>query len=171
MTSTRLKGVTAKKGVPQTPEELNSALGAYFSAKRKLKGLKSRLDERIKKVKDQYGLKMKSISAEVEELKQNITSYSESHRAELTADGTKHAKFSHGTVRWQLGNWTHIVSTSDNDVIAELERTGRGEYVIIDKRLDAQALIRDRDQLGDVEGLSFKREERFYIDPPKGKKA
>ena len=171
--SPKPKGVTARKGVPQTRDELNSALGSYFSIKGQLKSLKTRLDARLKKIKDQYAAKMKPLEAEVNGLREGITTFCEAHRMELTADGIKSEKFPHGIVGWRHGNWAHVVTTSDDEVIAELEKMGLGdEYVVTKKELNAQRLIQDRESLGErVPGLKFKREERFYIERPKAKKA
>jgi len=168
-----VKGLPIKKEVPQNPEELNEALGKYFSAKRKLKGLKTRLGARLQKIKDQYGLKMKPVEEEIKMLSEGIQISSEAHRAEFTADGTKSRKFRNGTVGWRLGNWKHIISTSDEEIIAQLKEKGLyDKYVIVTEELDVQKLVRDRDALrGQIDGLSFDQEERFYIDPPKAKKA
>jgi len=171
---TKPRGEAARSGVPQTRDELNSALRSYFSVRGRLRVLKTRLDARLQGIKDQYAAKMRPLQAEENALREGITVFSEAHRAELTADGTKSEQFPQGIVGWRYGNWAHEVSTSDDEVIAALEGMGLGDkYVITPKKeLNAQLLIRDREVLGDsVPGLGFKRGERFYIDPPKKAKA
>jgi phage host-nuclease inhibitor protein Gam len=169
MSPTPAKGVTAKKGVPQTLEEINAALGEYFSFKRRLKALKSRLDDRIKKIRDQYGIKMKPLKSNEEALAEAIQTSCEARRAELTSGGAKSHKFPHGTVGWRLGNWAHSITTSEAEVIDQLEKMGLDDdYVVVKKELNAERLIQDREKIADeVEGLSFTQEERFYINPPK----
>lgn len=173
MSTREVKGVLAKKGVPQTDDELNQALGLYFSAKRRWQNLKTRLDDRLKKVKDQYGLKMKPVKAEEDELANNIATYSEAHRAELTADGPKHRVFPNGIVGWRKGGWSHKITTSEAEVIAELKKKGLYDtYVIVTEKLDVQKLVRDRGKIGNtVAGFKILQVERFYIDPPKDKKS
>ena len=168
MSPTQVKGLPTKHHVPQTDEELNAALGAYFSLGGRLAVLKTRLDGRLKKIKDQYAAKAKPLEGEKNELAEGIQTASEARRTEFTADGTKSRQFAHGIVGWKLGNWKHLISTSDDEVIAALEKAGLGEYIVVEKRLNVQRLIQDRAKLN-IAGLSFEQEERFYINPPKAK--
>jgi phage host-nuclease inhibitor protein Gam len=164
--------VTAKSGVPQNRDELNEALGNYFSVKRRLAAVKSRLEERIKKLKEQYAPRIKPLADDEKALHDAIQTHCEGHRAEYTADGIKSEMLPNGTIGWRLGNWTHRIATSEDGVIAELERLGLVDrYVVRRPTLNIELLIRDRDELPKIEGLEIFREERFYIAPPKAKKA
>lgn len=161
----------AKKGkqlqwVPQSREEVNTAIGEIGTLTRDRTVLEAEMNAKISAIQAEYGEQVAPLNARIELLSNGVSSWCQMYRPQLTQDGqVKFHDFATGRVNWHFTPWSVAVRGVE-EVIKLLRRKRLSRYLRTKVEIDKASLLKDREKLdGKIEGITFKQEEVFSISP------
>lgn len=154
------------KQVPQTLQQVDSAVQEIGVLERRLSDIEGELAEQVAKLQHAAAAGTQPLGAQLAQLREGVQAFAETHRDELTKKSKTVKLPSGGELKWRLRPPRLVVSAAAMKVIETLERKGFPEFVRIEKKLDKEALKKEPDTVKKIPGLSIKHgDEEFIIKP------
>lgn len=155
---------------PQSLDEASALLGEIGQLESELEQIKIDLKSEIAFATSAAVEKSTPIKDELDEKLTALEVYATAHKTTLIPDPKKKKSVTvpTGVFGWRTGNWCPIFKSKEI-LLATLEKLGLGKYIKTIKELDLQGLVKDRDKLPEIPGLTFDKPERFYATPNKPK--
>lgn len=153
--------------VPQTDDDARRQIRELGDAQRELTRLKTQLDDKIAKLKQQFGEKSDPLKATVKQLTKGLRTYCESHRDRLTDGGkVKSHNFTTGVVSWRHRPPSVKISGDQDALIADLFRADLGQFVETSHKISREAILKDPEAVAKFSAISVgSAGEQFAIEP------
>ncbi len=147
-------------------DELLESIGDVIN---KLEIQENQLNERIKKVKGEFGDKIDELTKRRDDLAGQLAGLAKQHRKELVEPGTKMISLRHGQIRWRRSPRALEVEDHEAIIIERIRRLrGLRTFTRVGKRtLDKTKLKAAPGFVTRVKGLKITQTEDLVIDPAK----
>lgn len=164
-TTKRLKIAAAEIDIPQSREEVSSAIRAIGELQRERERIQAEMNDKLAAVRADYEAQAKPHADRISELTRGVGTWCEANRAVLTRDGrTKTARFASGEVSWRTRP-PSVVVRGKEAVIDTLKRLGLQRLLRVKEDIDKDAVLRERDAITAIRGLSISQREDFVVKP------
>lgn len=101
----------------------------------------------------------------IQQLFDAIYAYGQSHRQELTEDGKKKTvSLPSGEIFWRR-NPPSVSIRNVEQVVAACEKMGLGRFIRLKKEPDKEAMLKEPNVAGNIQGVAIKQDEEFGVKP------
>lgn len=154
------------RSVPQTLAEADVCALELGRRRQQAQEKALKLEEKIRQLREVAALSDDPNNTRIEQLEEDLQSFAEAHRDELTEGKSKTIVLpSGGELQWR--NKPPELAVSHNvtlkTIIATLEKRGYGRFVRVKKELDKNSLKREPELVKTIRGLSIEQHEQFII--------
>jgi phage host-nuclease inhibitor protein Gam len=166
MSKKKIKADAVTHWVPADRDQVNEAIAEMGRLQRERVRIESEMNDEIAKVKARYDADAKPMGARIAELAKGVKLYCEANRAALTKEGrVKFHEFASGVVKWRLTPWA-VNLKNVAEVMSLIKAKGLLQYIRTKEEIDKEALLADRETLGDsIKGVTIGQKEEFTIEP------
>lgn len=170
MRKKRIKADAVAHWVPRDRDEVNEAIAELGRCQRERERINTMMNDRIAEVKAEHDSAAKPYGERISELTRGVHLWCEANRAQLTNEGrVKFHEFATGVVKWRLTPWSVGLSRVA-EVLGLLKAAGKEKYIRTSETVDKEALLADREQIGDsIRGIAFRQKEEFSVVPHESK--
>ena len=162
----RSKTLTTNYPVPQDDSEARSAILEVGQAQRKIVRLEAELNDKVAKLKDQYGAKADVHRARVTELTEGLRMFCEANRARLTRDGkVKHHKFDTGEISWRFRP-ARVGLRGVEKIIEQVKEAGLTKFLRVKEEVNKEAMLEDRETALGITGVTIGSDGEDFIVTP-----
>lgn len=132
---------------------------------RTLDSLEAAMNDQLAAVKQHFEEKAGPIRDGVRRHADGIRVYCETNRTALTKDGrTKTVRFETGTVAWRMTP-PRVVIRQAKKVLEALKAAKLKRFIRTKEEIDKEAILRDREAVADIKGISIGQREELVIKP------
>lgn len=170
MSKKKIKADAVTHWVPADRDQVNAAIAEIGMLQRERVRLEVEMNDELEAVRARYNAKTKPMGERITELGKGVKLWCEANRATLTKDGrVKFHEFATGIVKWRLTPWA-VTLKNVGEVLALLKAKGLTQYIRTKEEIDKEALLADRESLGDsIKGVRIGQKEEFSIEPSASK--
>jgi phage host-nuclease inhibitor protein Gam len=147
-------------------DQVNEAIAEMGTLQRERVRIEAAMNDKLAAVKARYEALAKPKGDRINELGLGVKLWCEANRATLTKDGrVKFHEFATGVVKWRLTPWA-VSLKNVAEVLALIKAKGLTQYIRTKEEIDKEALLADRETLGDsIKGVRIGQKEEFSIEP------
>lgn len=151
--------------VPKSLDEAAEFLRQIGEKQRDIDTIKSGLNVKVDKLKDEAMANAKPHQDKVSKLVEGLFAYAESHRDELTDGGKrKTVEVPTGTFGWRMT--PPSVSLRDvESILKSLKSLALQRFIRIKEQVDKEAMLREPETAKTVKGVSISQHEEFVAKP------
>lgn len=166
MTTTQV--VTKKLQVPQNEDEATASLAEIGRLEREIETKELIAKEKIAAVVQKADAEVRPLADELQIRRENLSTFAQAHRKELTADGKKKTiAWSSGKIGWE---WTRPSlqlekGVSSKDLLATLKALQLGQFVRTKEEPNRVAMLDNKAVALTVPGVKIIQREYFTIAP------
>lgn len=159
-----------QKAARLTREDIEASVRELCIASVRLDEEQARMNMELAAVRERYEPQMAALSATADEEAERIRAWADAHPDEFAT--RKSIAMVHGTLGYRVGQpaLKTIRGVTWDKVLAIL-RAHLPNYIRIKEEVDKEALLADRETLGDENlktlGLRVEQAERFFVEPNK----
>jgi phage host-nuclease inhibitor protein Gam len=166
MSKKKIKAEAVTHWVPADRDQVNEAIAEMGTLQRERVRIEAAMNDKLAAVKARYEALAKPKGDRIAELALGVKLWCEANRATLTKDGrVKFHEFATGVVKWRLTPWA-VSLKNVAEVLALLKAKGLTQYIRTKEEIDKEALLADRESLGDsIKGVRIGQKEEFSIEP------
>jgi phage host-nuclease inhibitor protein Gam len=151
--------------VPKDQNEANKLIAKIGINQRKIEVINQRINERIERIKSEIAEQMKDLSDEITDDVEGLFAYAEANRDDLTDGGrTKTVKLPNGELAWRTTPPAVSIRGSQT-VLATFEKLGLQQFIREKKEVDKEAILRERELIEGIKGISISQKEEFVVKP------
>ena len=162
----RSKTLTTNYPVPQDDSEARSAILEVGQAQRKIVRLEAELNDKVAKLKEQYGAKADVHRARVTELTEGLRMFCEANRARLTRDGrVKHHKFDTGEISWRHRP-AKVTLKGIDQILERIREAGLTRFIRVKEEINKEAMLEDRENAVGITGVTIGSDGEDFIVTP-----
>lgn len=157
--------LSSKKSVQKAIKDL----GDYQREHLRIETLKN---DEIAKIAHNYSDALDDLQSKIVNLQEGIQAYCESNRDDLTQNGKiKTVNFETGEAGWRKDP-PSVRVTKEAEVITSLEKLGLEQFIRVQKKVNKDAVLLDKETAKSVAGISINDgSEKFFIVPFENKSA
>ena len=162
----RRKTAALTAPVPQDDDQARAQIREIGDLERQQTRLQTQLDDKIAKLKQEFGDKAGPLKARLTALETGLQTYCEAHRDRLTRAGkVKSHDFITGEVKWRTKP-PRVKLTGVTDVIDRLQTAGFVQFLRQKVEPNKEAMLDDPDLAETIDGISIiSGEEEFIVEP------
>jgi phage host-nuclease inhibitor protein Gam len=166
MSKKKIKADAVTHRVPTDRDQVNEAIAEMGTLQRERVRIEAAMNDKLAAVKARYEALAKPKGDRINELGLGVKLWCEANRATLTKDGrVKFHEFATGVVKWRLTPWA-VSLKNVAEVLALIKAKGLTQYIRTKEEIDKEALLADRETLGDsIKGVRIGQKEEFSIEP------
>ena len=148
--ATRIKASAALYPVPQSRDDVNDAIAKIGLAQRERARIQADMNDAMAQVKQRF---------------EDVQTWCEAHRAELTKEGkVKFHGFAAGEVKWRMRPPRVAIRAVDN-VLETLKRLGLSRFIRVKEEPNKEAMLAEPEAVAGLAGVKIEQGEDFVIVP------
>ena len=161
----RIKADAADFPVPQTREDVVSAIAEIGRRQRERDRIQAAMNDELAAIRERYETEAAPHAAAIQALSKGVQTWCEAHRGELTQDGkTKTAALASGEVKWRTRPPSVAVRGMEA-VIDLLKRMKLQKFIRVKEEVNKDAILADPEAVREVKGITITQKEDFVIVP------
>jgi phage host-nuclease inhibitor protein Gam len=152
--------------VPQNRDECAELINQIGRISREIEGIKSKMNDAIAKITDDYTGKATAQEAVLKQLREGVQAWCEANRSDLTQNGkSKSAEFVTGTVQWRQRPPSVVIRGAES-VLETLARLKLDRFIRSKQEINKEAILNEPAAVQGVAGITIKTGvEDFVITP------
>lgn len=163
-TVTRIK--KTQTSVPRTLCQADALLASLGQTQDAINEIEKGLQAKIAELRAKAEKKLAPLTIKRSNQINALFTFASPRKADLTREA-RSVKLGSGVFGWRWTTPRVVVSGSDEEMIAQLKRTGNDAYVRVIEEIDRQSLLTDRPI---VPGITFEQDDEFFVVPKQSAK-
>lgn len=160
----KIKSTAASAPVPQSKDDVQSAIGTLGQVQRDLVRIQADINDAIAQITEQHAARIEALRERRDALHTGIQTWCEAHRLEICGKG-KTANLVTGEVAWRQRPPSVTVRNADA-VVDQLGQLGLMHFVRVKHEINKDAILAEPDLVQGIKGLSVSSGvEDFVVQP------
>lgn len=161
----RVKSAAAAYPVPQSRDDVSSAIGMIGAAQRERDRIQADMNDALAQLRETYEARAKPWADQIAALTAGVQTYCEAHRDELTNSAkVKSHTFASGEVKWRMRPPSVAIRAADV-VIEALKSLKLARFVRTKEEVNKEAILADPEAVSGVKGITISQKEDFVVTP------
>ena len=162
---TRIKAASTPVFVPQSRDEVATAIAEIGANQRELARLQADMNDELARVKERWEQQAQPLAQRNEILTQGVQIWCEANRNQLTQNGkVKTAALTTGEIAWRTRPPSVRITGADA-VLDMLHRLGLDRFVRTKEEVNKDAILNEPEAVRGVAGISIQQGEDFIVTP------
>lgn len=160
----RVKQESPKLWVPQSLAQAEDCIASIGTMQRQRQRLEADMNDQLAAIKRQFEAQAQPLGLEIKKLSQGLQIWADANRERLTGGKVKFAMLSSGKINWRTRP-PKVNLRGKEKILEACKRLGLKRFIRTIEEIDKEAMLREQDVAGSIDGVTITQGEDFVVTP------